>query len=84
MVIFERQAVIKLSETKDKDKRLLRNLRPKSLLNVDYKIISKLFCFQIEKVFPNLISSQQIVYVAERGVLTNQSRRLISDLLSMT
>ena len=37
----QRQAIIKLIEKKDKDKRLIQNSRPISLINVDVKIISK-------------------------------------------
>ena len=43
LVTFQRQAVIKLLGNKDKDKRLISNWRPTSLVNVDYKIISKIF-----------------------------------------
>ena len=39
----QRQAVIKLIEKKDHDKKLLKNRRPIALLNVDLKIISKAF-----------------------------------------
>ena len=39
LVTSQRQAVIKLLEKKDKDKRLISIWRPISLLNVDYKII---------------------------------------------
>ena len=39
--ISQRQAVIKLIEKKDRDKRYIKNWRPISLLNVDYKIMSK-------------------------------------------
>ena len=53
-----------------------------SLLNVDYKIISKTFACRLKKVLPNLISSQQTAYVAQRCI--NESGRLISDLLSVT
>ena len=35
----QRQAIIKLIEKKDRDKRFIKNLRPISLLNVDSKII---------------------------------------------
>ena len=35
------QAIIKLIEKKDRDKRFIQNWRPISLLNVDLKIISK-------------------------------------------
>ena len=36
----------------------------------------------MKKVLPNLISSQQTAYVAQRSI--NESGRLISDLLSVT
>ena len=48
----------------DKDKCLISNWRPIPLLNVDYKIISKIFASRLKKVLSNLISSQQTVYVA--------------------
>ena len=35
------QAVIKLIENKARDKQLIKNGRPISLLNIDYKIISE-------------------------------------------
>ena len=37
----QRQAIITLIEKKDKDKRLIKNWRPISLINVDAKIASK-------------------------------------------
>ena len=82
LVTSQRQAVIKLLEKKDKDKRLISNWRPISLLNVDYKIISKVFVSIFKKVLPNLIPSQQTAHVAQRCI--NESRRLTSDLLSVT
>ena len=41
--ISQRQAVMKLLEKKDRDKRYTKNWRPISLLNIDTKIISKAF-----------------------------------------
>ena len=38
---FQRQAVMVLIEKKEKDKRLIKNWRPISLINVDSKIASK-------------------------------------------
>ena len=52
------QAVIKLIEKKDKDKRFIKNWQPISLLNVDYKIFSKALPSRLKKVLPNLISPQ--------------------------
>ena len=37
----QRQAIIKLIEKKDRDKRFIQNWRPISLLNVDLEILSK-------------------------------------------
>ena len=82
LVTSQRQAVMKLLEKKDKDKRFNSNRRPVSLLNVDYKIISKNFAPRLKKVLPNLTSSQQTTCVAQRCI--NESRRIISDLLSVT
>ena len=39
----QKQAVIRLIEKKDKDKRYIQNWRPLSLLNTNVKILSKAF-----------------------------------------
>ena len=72
LVTSQRQAEIKLLEKKDKNKRLISNWRAISLLNVDYKIISKVFASMLKKVLPNLISSQQTAFMLHKGVLMNQ------------
>ena len=82
LITSQRQAIIKLIEMKDKDKRFIKNWRPVSLLNIDYKIISKVFSARFKKVFPLSISSQQTVYVA--NICISESGRLISDLPDVT
>ena len=60
------KTIIKLIEKKDKDKKLIENWRPISLLNIDTKLISKMLAERLEKVLPSLISKIQIVYVKGR------------------
>ena len=78
----QRQAVITLIEKKEKDKRLIKNWRPISLLNVDAKVISKCLANRVKKVIPSLISSDQTAYVPGRYI--GESVRLTSDLLEYT
>ena len=46
----QKQAVIKLKEKKDKDETFIKNWFLISLLNVDYKIVSKALVVPLEKV----------------------------------
>ena len=78
----QKQAIIKLIEKKDKDKRLTQNLRPVSLLNLHAKIISKASSKRLKSVLPSLISDNQTTYFDER--LISQGGRLIADVLQTT
>ena len=82
MSASQRQAVIKLLEKKGRDKRLLRNWRPISLLNVDAKLLTKTLATKMKEVLPKLIKSDQTAYVANRFI--GESARLISDILEIT
>ena len=81
LVTSQRQAVIKSLEKKGKVKCLISNWRPISLLNVDYKIISKSFASRLKKVLPNLMYLNKLL-MSHKCI--NESGRLISDLLSVT
>ena len=61
----QRQALIKLIEKKDKDKRFVENWRPTSLLNVETKILSKCLATRMIPVLPTIISYDQTAYVEE-------------------
>ena len=78
----QRQAVIILiiTEKKDKDKRMVKNWRPISLINVDAKIASKVLALRIQKA--SIINYDQTAYV--RGRYIGESIRLVSDILNYT
>ena len=50
----QKQAIITLIEKKDRDKRLIKNWRPISLLSVNVKIASKAMALKIKKVIHKL------------------------------
>ena len=78
----QKQAVIKMLEKKDKDKRFIKNWRPISLLNTDVKIISKVLSTRKKGVlFPYLISSNQTAYVKNRFI--REIGRVISYILEI-
>ena len=82
MCTSQRQAIIKLIEKKDKDKRLIQNWRPISLLNVDVKIIPKALSKRLKNVLPSLISDNQSAHVDRRFI--SEGGRLIADVLQIT
>ena len=75
-------AVIKLLEKKSRDKRLISNWRPISLINFDTKLLSKVLAERLKKVLPSLMKHNQTAYVANRFL--GESVRLISDILDIT
>ena len=75
----QRQAVITLIEKKGRDKRLIKNWRPVSLINVDTKIASKSLAIMIKEFLPQLVNCDQLAYVKGRNI--GESIRLIDDLL---
>ena len=58
----QKQAIIKLLEKRDKDKRFV------SLLNVDTKIFSKTVASRFIPILPTIISSDQTAYVKGRFI----------------
>ena len=75
----QKQAVITLIEKKDCDKRLVKNWKPISLINVDCKIASKALASRLKKVIPQIIHYDQTAYVQGRNI--GESVRLIGDLI---
>ena len=69
-----------LIEKKDRDKRLVKNWRRISLINVDTKIASKSLAMRAKNVIPHLVNCDQTVYVKGRNIC--ESIRLIDDLMN--
>ena len=78
----QRQAIIKLLEKKDRDRRFIKNWRPISLLNIDVKLLNKTLASRLKQVLPAIINSDQTAYVSGRFI--GESTRLISDILETT
>lgn len=69
--VSQKQGIIKLI-CKDKTQpELLKNWRPISLLNVDYKIITKILTTRLSKVIESLVHVDQSSSVPGRSILDN-------------
>ena len=75
----QRQGVITLIAKKGKDKSLLTNYRPISLLNVDVKIASKSIAKRIANVLPTIIHSDQCAFV--KGRYIGDAVHTVSDIM---
>jgi hypothetical protein len=80
--IEQKRGIINLIPKKDKDPRLLKNWRPISLLNTDYKIITKLLANRVKEVLPSVINSDQVAYLKNRFI--GQNIRTILDIMGYT
>lgn len=71
-----RQAAITLIPKKGKDPLQCASYRPISLLNVDYKILSKQLAARLEKLLPQIINSDQTGFILNRHSSSNLRRLL--------
>ena len=78
----QKQAIITLIEKEGKDKRLIKNWRPISLINVDAKIIFKALAKRLEKVLPFIIHANQNASVKGRSIF--DALRTIDDIVDYT
>ena len=67
---------------KNRDKRLVKNRWPISLVNVDVKLISKILASCLKSVISTIANENQVAYVSNRFI--GESGRLISDVLEIT
>jgi len=75
----QRQAIITLLDKPGKDRIYLSNWRPISLVNFDYKLLTKTLAERVRKSLPIIISESQTGYVLGRS--TFDSVRLVQDII---
>ena len=78
----QRRGILTLIPKKDKDRLFLKNWRPLTLLNTDYKILAKALANRLLKVLPFIVEDDQTGYISGRFIGCNI--RLIEDILIRT
>ncbi len=66
MTVSQRQAIITLLEKPGKDRENVKNWRPISLLNMDYKIMTKVMSLRLQKCLTELINPNQSGFIRNR------------------
>ena len=74
----QKQAVITLIEKEGKNAMDVKNYRPITLLNVDYKILSKVLARRIKEVLGEIVHHDQVGYIKDRNI--GEAVRLIDDM----
>ena len=78
----QRRAILTLLPKAGKDLRWLKNWRPLSLLNTDYKILTKALSIRLQGVLPKLVSEDQVAYI--KGRQLGENCRKILDIFEST
>ena len=77
--VSQKRGTITLIPKGDENLSDLKNWRPISLLNIDYKILSKALAKRMEQHLPKLVHTDQTGFVNERYI--GQNIRLLSDIM---
>ena len=77
--IEQRRGILTLIPKKDKDRLYLKNWRPLTLLNTDYKILAKALANRLTKFLPFLVEDDQTGYISGRFMGCNI--RMIEDII---
>ena len=77
--ISQRRGLITLLPKKNKPRQYLKNWRPITLLNCDYKIAAKSIATTLKKVLPHLINNDQTGFL--KGRFIGENIRLINSVI---
>ena len=78
----QKRGIITLIPKKGKNRLQLKNWRPITLLNTDYKLLTKALAVRLKSILPNIINEDQTGYVKGRFIGTNI--RLVEDIIHFT
>ena len=73
LAVSQRRGIVKLIPKKHADPDLIKNWRPLTLLNCDYKIASKAIANRIKIVSPELLSEDQSGFIKNRCISDNRA-----------
>ncbi len=82
LCIEQKRGIITLLPKKHKSRHFLKNWRPISLLNTDYKIKAKLKANRLKNVLPVLINNDQTCYL--KNIYIGENIRLLQDISFFT
>lgn len=82
MSASQKQAIVILISKDGKDPLYLKNYRPISLLNVDYKILTKILAKRIREVLDEVILTDQLGFMKGRNI--GEAIRIIDDMIFHT
>ena len=64
----QKMGILNLAPKEGKDLRLLKNWRPITVLNTDYKILTKALATRLQKLIASLIDPDQVGYISGRYI----------------
>ena len=79
--VTQRRGIINLIPKKDSEPFLIKNWRPISLLNCDYKIAAKALVNRLKKVLPKLVNSDHTGFM--KGRFIGENIRLIDGVINL-
>ena len=71
MSISQRRGIVRLIPKPGRDAQIVSNWRPITLLNVDYKLVTKSLCTRLSLMLPNLINHDQRGFMKGRYIGDN-------------
>ncbi len=77
--LTQRQGVITCLPKGDKPRQFMKNWRPITLLNCDYKILSSCIATRLKSILPKIISDSQKGFM--KGRYIGENTRLVYDLM---